>query len=151
MKFTNLYNRDFQKERAFRKNTPVGNIIMTTTEMPYFDFETLDGVSISGEDFYLQKIDYVNGSWQFTDYLQLDNTYKIVGLTKLNNDYFESYEFASEIEPGCYAIRAGNYQGLDLFRAIDVDITDVSDLVKMADANGDFFGDANGDFFGELK
>ena len=142
MKFISTGDMDFQYVEASRKNNKFGNFVIPISEMQAFRFETNDGVSIQSEDFYLQKLHYskFTKTYSFNDYLRLNNTYK-------NTGYFETYEFASSIDAGCYRIRAGSYYSVTLITAKDMS-TSLEGFIH-GDINGDFFGDTNGDYFGE--
>lgn len=147
MKFvTGNINLDFQIQAALKRNTSFGNFIIPISQMQYFEFYTNDGVSIQSEDFYLQKLRYDSsiGTYYFYNYLQLNNTYK-------NTGYFEEYDFASDIDTGCYRIKAGNYYSITLVRALDIDITSMLNGFIHGDSDGDYFGDSDGDYFGETN
>lgn len=146
MKFIDSGKLDFEKIKALKYNNNFGNFIITTTEMAFFEFytEALLSGGIQSEDFYLQKINYISAtnSYEYYDYLQLNNTYKQTG-------YFESYEFASEVDEGMYRLRAGNYYSIDLIQAVIKDITGVINGFIHGDANDDYWGDDNDDYWGE--
>lgn len=130
---------DFQKEKAERSNTGFGNRNFTTSEMLTFTFETLSGRGeLQSLDFYLQTGTYVNGAYQWEDYLLLDDTYKQTG-------YFEAYEFAINIVEGCYRIRAGAFHSIDLLKAVNISIAELSTGIGLADNNDDTLVDNNGD------
>lgn len=135
---------DFQKFIANIHNISFGNFNIPISEMIDFDFETDDGVSIQNEDFYLQKISYFSATqtFQYENYLQLNNTYK-------NTGYFEGYDFVSDIDQGLYIIKAGDYIGLEIIKAIDVDISDISIYNYLIDNSGNRLIDNNGDYLVE--
>lgn len=105
MRFTNLGNIDPLKRRADKRNFRFGNFNISTTRMEGFTFTSIGtsfSTSLQTSDFYLQKILYNSetDTYNYVDYLQLNNTYKKTG-------YFEAYDFASAIEEGFFRLRAG--------------------------------------------
>lgn len=132
---------DFQKEKAERSNTGFGNRNFTTSEMLTFTFETLSGRGeLQSLDFYLQTGTYVNGAYQWEDYLLLDDTYKQTG-------YFEAYDFAINIVEGCYRIRAGAFHSIDLLKAVNISIAELSTSYDFIDDDDDAFIDDEGEEF----
>ena len=153
MKFIKVGNEDFQLRAALNRNTSFGNFIIPISQMPYFEFYTNDGTDISSEDFYLQRLRYNSstGEYYFYDYLQLNNTYRNAAVSKDSKGYFEEYDFASDIDIGCYRIKAGDYYSVTLCHALDIDLSEITGYVALINNLAEEFIDNTSDPFVETN
>lgn len=139
MKFTDQ-NMDFEIPEAQLGNYFFGNLIMSKSTLRSFDFPA----SLGTEDFKLQLMtfDKVAMTYSFADALTLDNTYKHT------RGYFESYDFASDLDEGFYRIIAGSYWSKTLLDVRTITLLQ-DDFYNFVDNNGNTFVDNNSNNFGQ--
>lgn len=138
MKFTNQ-KMDFEIPRAKLANYFFADIIMSKSTLLSFSFPS----ELQNFDFKLQKMtfDKVAMTYSFADFLTLNNIYKKTG-------YFESYNFASDLDIAFYRIISSTYYSESLFDVRKIDLVSKNYRV-LTDNNGDYFTNNDGDFLAE--